>query len=87
MNVPNPFNPATSIRFSVPERSQVTLVVTDMLGRTVATLVQGKIETGVHSANFDASVLSSGIYVATVSMTGLESGLGFSKTIKMTLSK
>ena len=86
-NFPNPFNPSTSIRYSVPENSQVTLVVTDMLGRTVSTLVSGNVEQGVHVAQFDASNLPSGNYIATVSMTGLESGLTFSKTIKMLLAK
>jgi hypothetical protein len=86
-NFPNPFNPSTSIRYSVPERSQVMLTVTDMLGRTVATLVSGSVEQGVHVAQFDASNLPSGNYVATVSMTGLESGLTFSKTVKMLLNK
>jgi len=85
-NYPNPFNPTTTISYSVPERSQVRLVVTDMLGREVSTLVNGTIEAGVHSASFDASSLNSGQYVATMTMTG-ESGLSFSKTIKMTLAK
>jgi hypothetical protein len=86
-NFPNPFNPSTTMQYSVPERSHVVLTVTDMFGRTVATLVNGTIENGVHSANFDASNLPSGSYIATVSMTGLESGLTFSKTVKMLLSK
>ena len=86
-NFPNPFNPATSIRYSVPERSRVTLTVTDLLGRTVATLVDGAVEYGVHSAMFDASNLPSGNYIATISMVGLESGLSFTKTIKMVLNK
>ena len=85
-NYPNPFNPTTSISYSVPEHSQVRLVVTDMLGRTVATLVNGSIESGVHSATFDASTLNSGQYIATVNMIG-ESGMTFTKTIKMTLAK
>ncbi len=86
-NYPNPFNPTTSIQYSVPERSQVSLTVTDMLGRTVATLVNGSVEEGVHTALFDATNLTSGNYIATVSMTGLQSGLSFSKTIKMVLNK
>jgi hypothetical protein len=86
-NFPNPFNPSTTMQYSVPERSHVVLTVTDMFGRTVATLVNGTIENGVHSASFDASNLPSGSYIATVSMTGLESGLTFSKTVKMLLSK
>ena len=84
---PNPFNPSTSIRYSVPERSDVRLVVVDILGREVAELVNGAIESGVHTVQFDASNLSTGQYIATVQMTGKESGLTFSKSMKMTLSK
>jgi hypothetical protein len=86
-NYPNPFNPSTSIRYAVPERSQVRLVVTDMLGREVATLVDDAVEAGVHNVMFDAAGLSSGNYIATVRMSGLASGLTFSKTITMALNK
>ncbi|MDX9759688.1 MAG: hypothetical protein RBU27_11050 [Bacteroidota bacterium] len=86
-NFPNPFNPTTSLRYSVPERSMVRLVVTDMLGRNTVTLVDGAVDTGVHRAVFDASTAASGSYIATITMTGTESGLAFSKTIRMTLSK
>jgi hypothetical protein len=86
-NFPNPFNPSTRIAFSVPEKSEVRLIVVDMQGRTVATLVEGTVETGRHEVTFDASSLSSGQYMATVTMSGNESGLSFSKTIKMSLSK
>ncbi len=86
-NYPNPFNPSTTLRYSAPERSDVTLVVTDMLGREVATLVNGTIEAGVHTSVFDASTLESGGYVAKIRMTGLESGTTFSKTLRMTLVK
>ncbi|MBI5647494.1 MAG: T9SS type A sorting domain-containing protein [Ignavibacteriae bacterium] len=86
-NYPNPFNPSTSIRYTAPEASQVTLTVSDMYGRTIATLVDGRVDAGVHTANFDATNLSSGNYVATITMTGVESGLTFTKTIKMALAK
>ncbi len=86
-NYPNPFNPATTIRYSVPERSAVILSVTDMLGREVAVLVNGTVDPGVHIASFDAGSLPSGNYIATVNMMGLESGLSFSRTIKMALNK
>ena len=86
-NYPNPFNPTTTLAYSVPERSEVRLQVFDMFGREVATLVDGAIEAGSHSANFDAAQLSSGQYIARVNMSGLETGLTFSKTIKMPLSQ
>ena len=62
-NSPNPFNPVTTIFFSVPTRSFVSLSVSDSLGREVATLVKGILAPGRYSINFDASNLSSGAYV------------------------
>jgi hypothetical protein len=86
-NYPNPFNPTTTLDFSVPERSDVQLVVFDMFGREVASLVRGEKASGMHSVTFDAENLASGQYLARFNVTGLESGLTFTRTIKMTLSK
>jgi hypothetical protein len=86
-NYPNPFNPTTTIQYSVPEPSRVHLRIVDMLGRVVATAVDGIVDAGVHLYTFDASSLPSGQYMAVVNMVGEESGLSFSRTIKMTLSK
>jgi hypothetical protein len=86
-NYPNPFNPTTTIQYSVPEQSRVHLRVVDMLGRVVATAVDGFVDAGVHLYTFDASSLPSGQYLAIVNMVGEESGLSFSKTIKMALNK
>jgi hypothetical protein len=86
-NYPNPFNPTTTLQFSVPERSTVRLVVTDMLGRTIAVLVDGSIEPGIHTRAFDGTQLGSGMYLASISMTGVESGATFTKVIRMTLGK
>ena len=86
-NYPNPFNPSTTIRFTLPERSTVRLVVSDMLGKEVATLISGDLEAGAHSAEFDASKLSSGSYIARAVMTGVETGTSFTQTMKMTLGK
>lgn len=62
-NYPNPFNPATNISFQLPASSEVSLKVYDMLGREVATLVNGRISAGEHTVSFDASSLSSGMYI------------------------
>jgi hypothetical protein len=86
-NYPNPFNPTTSVRYSIPEDGHVTLLVTDHLGRVLATLVDADVQAGTHSATFDAASLPSGSYIATVAMTGRESGLSFSKSIRMSLIK
>lgn len=86
-NYPNPFNPATTLQFSVPERSTIRLVVTDMLGREIATLVDGTIEAGIHTRSFDGSAFGSGMYLASITMTGQTSGSTFSKVIRMSLNK
>jgi hypothetical protein len=61
-NFPNPFNNSTVISYTLPEKMEVTLQVFDILGRQVATLVEGKQEPGVKSIRFDASGLSTGAY-------------------------
>ncbi len=80
-NYPNPFNPTTNIKFSIPSTELVKLVVFDVLGREVATLVNEVKNAGNYTADFDASHLSSGVY-----FYRLESG-NFIQTKKMLLVK
>ena len=61
-NWPNPFNPVTTISYSLPERSGVSLVVYNTLGQAVARLVDETEDPGSHSARFDGTRLSSGVY-------------------------
>jgi hypothetical protein len=63
-NYPNPFNPSTTISLLLPQREHVTLKVFDVLGREVATLVDGELNAGEHSVNFNAEWIPSGVYFA-----------------------
>jgi hypothetical protein len=62
-NYPNPFNPQTTIRFSLPQETELTLEIVDLLGRKVVTLLRGRMLGGEHAAKFDASSLPSGAYL------------------------
>jgi len=78
---PNPFNPSTTIRFDLPEATKVRLVVYDMLGREVAVLADGERPAGQYNIRFDASRLSSGMYIYR-----LQTG-NFTQTKKLMLMK
>lgn len=70
-NYPNPFNPATEIRFAVPENGMATLVVYNALGQEVATLFNGMAQAGQYiTATFNAGHLASGVYIARLQYAG-----------------
>lgn len=62
-NYPNPFNPSTKINYSLAQTADVQLVVYDILGRRVASLVNTVQNAGTYSVNFDMSQFSSGTYI------------------------
>jgi hypothetical protein len=80
-NYPNPFNPATTIRFILPEAGNVKLLLFNILGQELRTLVNEFKESGAHTINFDAQGLGSGIYIYKIEVNG------FVQTRKMTLLK
>jgi len=80
-NYPNPFNPSTTIEFDIPERTNVKLVIYDILGREVETLIDKELEPGKYKVNFNATNLPSGVYFYTLKTPK------FTKTNKMLLIK
>ncbi|MBI9071749.1 MAG: T9SS type A sorting domain-containing protein [Melioribacteraceae bacterium] len=80
-NYPNPFNPTTMIRFSIPEANTVTLKIYNMLGQEVTELLSEYKSAGKYEVSFDASQLSSGMYIYSI-----QSG-NFISTKKMMLLK
>jgi photosystem II stability/assembly factor-like uncharacterized protein len=61
-NYPNPFNPQTKIKFDVPKASFIKLIIYDLLGREVVTLVNKELRPGTYEADWNASSFSSGVY-------------------------
>ena len=80
-NYPNPFNPSTEIRFTLPEASAVSLIVYDVMGREVERLLDKTLGAGYHEARWDATGLPSGVYLYRI-----EAG-AFAQTRRMTLLK
>ncbi len=82
-NYPNPFNPSTTIAFDVPKMSRVELSVFNILGQKVETLVDGQLEAGSHTVEWDASRYSSGVYFYRISVDEAN----FTETMKMAYVK
>jgi subtilisin family serine protease len=86
-NYPNPFNPVTNIHYELPKSSTVTLKIFDVLGREVATILQGEQQAGRYTVPFDGSHLASGVYFYRLTATGSgsEPGRHFEEVKKLML--
>lgn len=80
-NYPNPFNPSTVLTLTLPQSSHVRLDIYDITGRKIQTLVNENLQPGTHTAEFNASAFSSGIYIAKITAGS------YSQTVKMTYLK
>jgi hypothetical protein len=80
-NYPNPFNPTTTIDLALPKKALTKIVIYDLLGRQIQTLINGELEAGYHEISVDASSLPSGVYFYRV-----QSG-DFTQTKRMILMK
>ncbi len=80
-NTPNPFNPTTTISFTLAKAGKTTVEVFNAAGQKVATIMNANLSAGSHSVTWNAAKFSAGVYFYTV-----KSG-DFSKTMKMTLLK
>ena len=84
-NFPNPFNPITAIEYSLPSRSEVSLIIFNLRGQEIARLVDEEKPAGAHTVRWNASNVASGIYFYRL-QAGPQAG-GFVQTKKMVLLK
>jgi hypothetical protein len=86
-NYPNPFNPSTTIKYSLPNESNVKLTVYTALGEVAIELVNSVQETGFYQVQFDASALASGLYIYTLEAEAIDGSNNFRNSMKMLLIK
>jgi len=87
-NFPNPFNPETKIIYQIPKDGLVTLIIYDILGREVRTLVNRQQKTvGRYEVEFNGKELSSGMYFYKLEVSNLFNGKSFIDVKKMILLK
>jgi hypothetical protein len=85
-NFPNPFNPVTTIKFSIPSSGNLVLSVYNLLGQEIKSLVNGNYEAGTYNVQFNAYNVPSGVYFYTLSFSSKD-GKYFSDSKKLVLIK
>ena len=84
-NYPNPFNPTTIIRYGLPKESSVKVIVFNILGEMVITLVDNTQIAGYYEVNFNASNMASGVYIYSIQSIALDGSKDFRNVKKMIL--
>ncbi len=84
-NYPNPFNPTTAISYQLAADSRVSLEVFDVLGRKIASLAEGTQGSGLHTVQFDAGGISSGVYLYRLTARPLSGSREYSSTKRLTV--
>jgi hypothetical protein len=85
-NYPNPFNPSTTIKYSLPFKSNVKIMIYNMLGEKVNELINREEEAGYYEVNLNAGGLASGVYFYSMEAVGID-GTKFASVKKMLLMK
>jgi hypothetical protein len=85
-NYPNPFNPSTTIRFAIPVDANVVISVYNLVGEKVSDVISSNYSAGVHKVVFEASDLTSGVYLYRINAAGID-GSDYSSVLKMTVLK
>jgi Secretion system C-terminal sorting domain len=80
-NYPNPFNPSTNIPFAMKEKSHVSIIIRNLLGQSVATLVNEELPAGEYEVTFSPNGIASGVYVCCMTTNG------FIQSLRMLLLK
>jgi len=86
-NFPNPFNPSTRIKYSLPFESKVRIIIYNSLGQAVSELANGYEEAGTHEVSFNAAGLSSGVYFYSLQTNSTDGVKNYTATKKMMLLK
>ncbi|MFZ1321127.1 MAG: T9SS type A sorting domain-containing protein [Ignavibacteria bacterium] len=87
-NYPNPFNPTTKINFDLPEDAKISLIVYDILGREIKTIINSEFKTtGKYTVEFNGNNLASGVYFYRFTSENVSGGKEFSVTKRMVLLK